>query len=78
MGHQKVLRGGYALEDEVNGAEVTLLPWNKAIRPGRKINMAMKFQRVEEDSKAEDHIYICPGCNAVRSDIQDDQINLKW
>lgn len=40
--------------------------------------MAMKFQRVEEDSKAEDHIYICPGCNAVRSDIQDDQINLKW
>ncbi|KAL0768332.1 hypothetical protein CaCOL14_009307 [Colletotrichum acutatum] len=77
MGHRKVLRGEYALEDEANGAEVTLLPWNKAIRPGRKINMAMKFQRVEEVSKAEDHVYICPGCKAVRSDIQDDQINLK-
>ncbi|KAK1455573.1 hypothetical protein CMEL01_04333, partial [Colletotrichum melonis] len=77
MGHQKVLRGEYASEDEANGFEVTLLPWNKAIRPGRKINMAMKFRRVEEGSKAEDHVYICPGCHAVRSDAQDDQINLK-
>ncbi|KXH37021.1 hypothetical protein CSIM01_00085 [Colletotrichum simmondsii] len=76
LGHQKVLRGEYVLEDDISGQEVTSLPWAQVMRPGKKINMAMKFQKIEEESNIVAQDYFCPGCRTVMARRPDSNDNL--
>ncbi|KAK1672345.1 hypothetical protein BDP55DRAFT_718243 [Colletotrichum godetiae] len=68
LGHQKVIRGEYVLEDDLSGVEIMSLPWAQVMRPGKKINMAMKFQSVTEEGRSRvTEGYTCPGCEATMS-----------
>ncbi|KAK1979597.1 hypothetical protein LZ30DRAFT_596571 [Colletotrichum cereale] len=78
MGHQKVIRGEYVLEDDLSGEEITSLPWTQAMRPGLKINMAMKFHSFENESERTTEGYVCPGCGTVMQGRLDNSANLMW
>ncbi|KXH42470.1 hypothetical protein CNYM01_08515 [Colletotrichum nymphaeae SA-01] len=78
LGHQNVLRGEYVLEDDISGQEVTSLPWAQVMRPGKKINMAMKFCRLNAAGSKSTEDYICPGCRTVMARKLDSNGNLMW